>query len=289
MRSSSAHRLMPVVLLLMLVLQACVFSPAERAIRKGDELRGTEQYEDAIRQYRFVIEQYPRDRRIVTAYLKMGDVYLYNLNDTDMAQEQYDEVIKRRPLSRDALTAYERRVEISTKNGKLQAAIDNLSLILRYFPDEPRRNAFHHELAKNYIRMENPYQAQIELKEILNREDLDLELKPQVLFDLAEAYYMSGKLDEAEKYYRQVIQDYPDSSDIFNAKWGLSHCLEESGDLKGAMQIQEELKKEKNPKDGSAGGLVGDKLIDTKLKELKKRERSSGRVIEDKLIIKQKK
>jgi tetratricopeptide (TPR) repeat protein len=64
-----------------------------------------------------------------------------------------------------------------------------------------------------------------------------------VYFDIASAYFVEGggKLDKAIEYYSKLIDEYPESKLVMEARFYSAAALEEKGELAEALKAYEEL------------------------------------------------
>lgn len=158
-------------------------------------------YHEALLAYLLVEKDFPNSELARKAQMQVAEIYKYRLRD----------------FSR-AIVAYQKLVDAGIPNG------DRLL----------------YEIADAYFRLENFEQARIEF-ETLGKTYTTSELLPEVGYRIAVSWSLEGNLQEAEKAFRRVSQQWPDTPYALEARFGLAGVLEEEEQLREALQVLQEL------------------------------------------------
>jgi TolA-binding protein len=158
-------------------------------------------YQEALLAYLLVEKDFPQSALVRKAQLQVAEIYKHRLRDYGRA-----------------IVAYQKLIDQGAEGG------DRLQ----------------YEIADAYFRISNFEQARIEF-ELLVRQYQDSPLLPEAAYRLAVSASLEGALAEAEKAFRVVASQWPDSSFALEARFGLATVLEEREELLAALQILQEL------------------------------------------------
>lgn len=220
---------------------ACA-SRLDRAIAKADALRGTGDYQSALNAYQTILNEYPRNPKVAEVLLRVGDLYAFHLQERGQAMPVYRRVIQDWPWQPAALTVYERLATFAEEGGDYAGAIEALELLLQYFPAHPERDALRRRIGTFYLRLKSYTQARVEFARLLERSDLDAELRVQTLFDMAESYLLTNDATRALRYYDAIIAEYP-THELARRAWEQKiEAYTELGELGIADQLARELR-----------------------------------------------
>jgi|GEM_PF-2825666 len=217
------------LLLCALLLTACA-SRLERAIAQGDALRGTKDYSGALHAYEQIVAEYHQPK-VAEVFLRIGDLYAYNLKQTDQAVAYYRQVTTEWPWDPAALTAYQRLAESAEGSGDFTGSVEALEMLLRYFPSYPDRDRVRHRIGTLYLKLKNYDQAKIEFAELLRSKKLVPDVRAQVLFDLGETYFLNRQPEAAMPYYERFLEDFPLHPLAERVVKQLSACHEDLGQM----------------------------------------------------------
>lgn len=222
-------------------LNSCT-SRVDRAIAQADELRGTQQYEAALASYE-AIASTDSDPKVAEVWLRIGDLYYYNLQNPKKALQAYKTLIEKFTWQPAAMQAFERIALIEDAQGDYIGAIEALEMLLRYFPSHPNRHAMHHQIALYYMKMKDFGQSAIELNSLLSHDNVSADVKAVAMFDLGETYFMAGKLKEAAHWYQKVTSEFPDNELANRALQQKAKIYLELGEMGTARELEKKVKR----------------------------------------------
>lgn len=225
---------------LLTVLIACSQDPALSLFKKAEDTLARGLYQEAIDDYKVVVDKYPGSPYAPQARYKIGLIYHLFLMDTRKAQEAYTALLLIYPAGKEVPSARRALAEIYTQLGDYQKAIGEYEELVKTSWGE-ERDRFRYEIAMGYLRLNDIRQARIELQELL-RDSPFSEIAPQVYHQIAHLYHLEGNLQEAIKTYDRVIQSYPDSPYSKESVFEKATLLEETGNLREALTLYEKLK-----------------------------------------------
>jgi TolA-binding protein len=299
--------LVPVVFLAV----SCSGRKVETRLHWAEELKGTRKFDEALQVYKLITNNYPTDKKTATAYLKMGDLYLYTLKDSDNALIAFSKVVDRWPLLDDAREASLRRAEIFMNRDDVRDAIAEYERVYKRFPMHEERFQAKLQIAEGYLDLSDPYQASVELEEMLDGEDLGFfqndpgrkrfkswwacygkeclfdvadfrksklsdDLFSKALFNLGESYLFLEEFGKALNYFRILERKFPEVSFLMDARLGMVECLEKLNLMDEAIALQRRLIK-----------LYPDsEVVKKRIEALIKREEKSERPREEEWQIK---
>lgn len=241
-QGSSSH--LVVFLIAILCLVSCTTHKIDSQLKMAEELIGTRKFEEAVRQYKSIINRYPRNSKTAIAYLKIGDLHRYTFSNDKEALDAYSRVIEGWPLSSEAYDAHVKRVEIYKTQDKMRKVIDENEVLLANFPDHQDRFKTRLQIAEAYFYLYDPYQASVELEVILKDGEAPGEIRAKALFDLGESYLFLEKYDEALKSFEAVVKEFPEVPHVIDAQLRMVECLEKLDKPDEALQLQEKLLKD---------------------------------------------
>lgn len=222
-------------ILLLTVLISCSDDPATHAYQKADELLSKGQHQKAIKAYKNIAEKYQESILAPQAQYKIGQIYRLYLNDDHEAIRAYETLLLMYPYSKEVLSARKDMAEIYTRQGIYQKAITEYQWLIRN-SRSVEREKFHYEIAMCYLKMSDATQARIELQELV-KDSPSEELAAKIYFQIANTFYLEGKLKDAIKAYDDVINNYPDNLLAIEARFNKAVCLEETDNLRDALAL----------------------------------------------------
>lgn len=220
---------------------ACTGRKIDSQLRKAEELKGTRKFEEALSIYKLITDRYPDDPRTAEAFLKMGDLYFYTLGKPEEAMNSYSKVMGKWPLSESACEAALKRAEIFRSRDNPGRAIGEYEWALKYFPDYENRHNVRLQIAEEYLDMKDPYQASIELEELLKNDEIGEDVRAKALFDLGESYLFLKEYEKALKSLDTLIRKFPDVSYGVEARLRMIECLEKLERPEEVARSQKEL------------------------------------------------
>ena len=191
--------------------------PQNTYIWVSDYLREKEKYKEAIGLYDKFLKKHSESRLAETAYFGLGECY-YALGRWPEAIDNYSEAVAMR-----GPTLLESKISLGVsyaRDGKFERARPILVDISKSgVPEHEARALFWlGNMLFDEAKQEKDREAR---KKKLDRARLDFikveilynssDLRPESMFRVAEAFELSGDIEEAMKQYQKVVDEYPDS------------------------------------------------------------------------------
>jgi tetratricopeptide (TPR) repeat protein len=224
-------------------LISCAKDPVKDDFNRADKLCEKEHYEEAAAMFREIAILNPHSDYASEALFRSGTInYLY-LKQYDDAVEDFAYLVYYYP---DDDLAFESQADIvdiyMNKINNYGQAIVELRKLLENYPGHDDIDQYQYKLARCYYYMRDFDQARLEYLILLDSYRRT-KLKPDIYFDIANTYFVEGggKVDKALEYYGKLIEEYPKSPLIMEAKFYSAAALEEKGDLDGALKAYQEL------------------------------------------------
>lgn len=204
------------------------FARAELLVEEGD-------YEQAVKVFRTIYDRHPTFHWSPQALFQAAEVLNLYLKSYHEALLAYLLVEKDDPNGELSRRAQRQVAEIYKYRLRdfSRAIIAYQKLIDNGAPDSDR---LLYEIADAYFRLENFEQARIEF-ESLRKSYPGSELLPEVAYRIAVSWSLEGRLREAEKSFRQVALNWPQTPYALEARFGLAGVLEEEDNLREALEI----------------------------------------------------
>jgi TolA-binding protein len=158
-------------------------------------------YQEALLAYLLVEKDFPQSEVARKAQLKVAEIYKHRLRDYGRAIVAYQKLLDQGAEESDRLQ---------------------------------------YEVADAYFRISNFEQARIEF-DTLVRMHPGSPLLPEAAYRLAVSASLEGALAEAERAFRVVASQWPESPFALEARFGLATVLEEREELLAALQILQDL------------------------------------------------
>lgn len=274
------NRFLKVVILLLpicLLVFSCQSRKIDTRLRWAEELKGTRKFDEALQVYKLVVNNYPNDPKTAVAYLKMGDLYRFTMNDGEAALEAFSKATEKWPLTEAAREAALKKAEIFASRGNFRKAINEYEWVIKYFPGYPENAKIKLEVAEGYLSMNDPYQARVELENLIKDEEIDLnnkngghkadswwacfgteclfsvkelngeglsdEILSKSIYNLGESYLFMEEHAKALKYFRYLEKNYQDVPFLLDARLRIAECMEQLNMIDEALRYQMKLAK----------------------------------------------
>lgn len=226
---------------LVLLLSACLADEGRLRFERGEELRGSGRYDEAVKEFRWVATHYGKTDLAPLALFNAGELnYLY-LSEFDSALNTFRELLANYPWSDKCRPSQKYIAEIyMDKRHDYKQAIVEYQKAISYYGGAEESEKFQYEIAKAYFNLGNFAQQRIELHLLLSRFP-ETKLTGEAYYQIANSFYVEGKLDEAVQAYRKIIDVFPNTPLALESTFQLAACLEESEELKEAIELLEEI------------------------------------------------
>ena len=212
-----------------------MYDAAEKSLSEGG-------YREALEGYGRVIEEFPGSSFAAKSQYRIAGIYDRHLGGTDRALEAYSEVRYMYPDTPEARLASAAMAGIYSRGGDHRKAVEEYQLLLD--GPAPERLAYRRLIAAEYVMMNDFRQARIEYEELAASEGLPAELVPEILYQIASTYYISGQAIEAARRFDEIIRKYPEADIVMEARLGKGNALAEAGRTGEALDILRSLERE---------------------------------------------
>ncbi|MBI2346087.1 MAG: tetratricopeptide repeat protein [Deltaproteobacteria bacterium] len=266
-RLCSAQAFRIVCLAMALLGAACAARRIDRAVAKADALRGTQQYEAALKAYERIVLEYPTHPKIAEVLLRIGDLHHYTFADPERAAVAYQRIVTEWAWQPATSAAYRRLAELATGSDDHHAAINYYEQLLKYFPAHVERDVVRHLIGVSYFKQGQYAQARIELRGLLERDDVRPEVRAKANYDLAETYVAEHRSEAAIPYYERFVADYPEGELTKQAQLQLLQCYAEAGEMAKAMALEQTLRRQ----------FPRDPVVQNRLQQVQKLRATVGR------------
>lgn len=253
------------LLIFMLMILSCLGSACKSRtfdsdFRDAESRMGLGHTEDALESYINISKRYHDDPRRPAVLLKIAKLFETDRHDLRTAIDAYGRIIDQYPLTASSRTAREERAKLEQRRGNFDAAIEDLSALLKLFPDSEDHLRYRVLIGGVYLTSGQYSQARAELSPLLLDETVSADILEQALFTYAESFFLEGRSEDARKWYRVFIRNFPDSDLSDEVKLHLATCLEELGRLGAAREVTM-----------SAHGYPNKDVIDVRLNSIDER------------------
>jgi tetratricopeptide (TPR) repeat protein len=183
------------------------------------------------------------------------------------AIREYGMIAEEYPLTEPARVALEEKARLEHKEGDAESAIEDLSALLKLYPESSDRFRYRVLLSNVYMSIDKFSQARVELSPLLSDagvKEVPPDVLEQAVFTYAESLFLEDRREEAINWYQAFIENFPRSKVLDEAKLHLATCLEELGHLGAAKNLT-----------SSAGNYPNKKVVDARLDSINKRGQSA--------------
>ena len=183
-----------------------------------------ERSEEALNAFERVYQMDPEGELASDALLQAGNNAL-NLENYARAEELYQQVQQEFPTSHQAYPAQLHLGETYYRSQQFEKAKDTLEQAFAKVPDdnsvslELLADAYNY-LGLTYSQTDSPVLAISQFEQVLELTEAP-ELRANMLFNIAETYYKIGEYQQAESFYRWLLEEYPDAPEAQDAQFSL--------------------------------------------------------------------
>ncbi len=231
-----------VYILTMVVLLGCGGAERDSMFFKAEELLSHGRYQEALEHYARFVESYPESQFAPKSQYMIGYILSHHLSRPEDAMDAYAMVVNLYPDSIYTIKAREDMARLYSVSGDHRRSINQYHWLIEN-GTEGQRVEYRYRMALEYIKMNEFGQARVELKELL-KDGTTEEMTPQILYQIANTYYLEGNFQEAIATYDRIIEEYPNHPVYIEARLGKASVLEKQGSLKEALGLLSELERE---------------------------------------------
>jgi outer membrane protein assembly factor BamD len=203
--------------------------PAKDLYAEGESQLAKERYEDARTAFRKVVERHPQSGYAPKARFLLGEAY-YREGQFDKAIKEFEGFMAFYPRHeiadlvqfRLAMSYYDQMKPVEQDQEITRKAMEAFKVLVREYPESRyaadalaktdicRGRLAQKELwvASYYMNQGNPGAARQRLEKVIKEYPRTL-VMPEALFRLGEVYAGDGRADEAQRMFRQLVDEYP--------------------------------------------------------------------------------
>ncbi len=262
-----ATLLYPLIIFFLIIVSSCAKDPAGETFDRAENLFADGMFTEAIAAYSEVVRLYPESPYAPKSQLKLGLIYGRHLKDFKKALDAYSKLFFLYPRSKETIVAHRERAHIFSELGDPRRAIEEYQILLEK-DTFGKKDLYQYSIAMEYVKLNDLVQARIELQDLIDAYPSS-GLLPEAYYQVANTFYLEGRLKEAVKSFDKVIDRFGDLPVALEAALGKAASLEELGELTEALGILEDLKDHyPNPK-----------VVETRIEWIKKRLKEGPRKV----------
>lgn len=255
------------LLLFLSFLLGCAEQLSDLHFRRGEKFWRKGNAPAAIKELRLALNYNPSDRLREQVLLLMATVASGSMQDFKTSLWAHEERLRLISNPDQQLVVQKQIAEIYANDLRdFSQSINKYQRLLATHPQNSYEPEIRFEIARNYIRMENLQQANVELSELIN-------LFPKSTWAIQARYqqgniaYLNGSYKEARKIFQGIVNKYPGAEVAQYAIFGIGNCFEEEDDLLKAIESYKTIRKT-YPNRG---------ILEERISNLERRYRERGR------------
>lgn len=204
---------------------------AQQAWDNNDYTSAAARYEDFLRDN-------PRDPQAAQARFKVGNIYLHNLKQQELAIQHYIHLIEDFPKSPEIPQARQRLAESYAAAKKPREAIMEYENLLLTAPDFADKRRTRLNVADLYYDLNELGQALAEYQKVIANASYD-ELAERAQMRVGGIHLIRDEFEDAIIAYQIVAQQTQDAGLRRMARYGLADCYERTYKYNEAVKILE--------------------------------------------------
>jgi len=242
------------------LVHGCKSRTFDSDLRDAESNMGIGYTDDALEAYISIARKYPGESRRPVILLRIAKLFEASKGDIPTAIKAYGRVIDQYPITESSRVAREERARLEQKRGNLDAAIEDINALIKLFPDYPDRLRYTIILGSIYMADRKYLQVRAELAPLLEDKSAPSNILEEALFIYAESFFLEGRPEDAGRWYKTFLRNFPDSNLGDEARLHLATCLEEMGRLGAARVVTR-----------SASSYPNRRVIDARLSSIDER------------------
>jgi tetratricopeptide (TPR) repeat protein len=213
-------------------------------------------YPEAERLFKLVISDYPdNEDTIFNANVRIAEINA-DQGKTDDAIEHIRKVIQDWEFYYGIGNAYRVLADIYMKRAEPDKAYAAIQEFIGKHQDDKKFVYEGNRLLAELYQRANRQDDALRVYLAMIASGVEEESPHWVYMRVADIYLVQGKIDDAEKTYKEVIAKYPKIDDAqINALWGMARIAERRGDIAGATKLVQQVI-DRFPKSDSVPGLM---------------------------------
>ncbi len=175
-------------------------------------------YQNAKFTFLDFIARFPKDDRIVDSKVRLAESY-YATRDFESSAKIYDNLLKGNDQTDKNLLRYQYALTLYNM-GKKDDAISELKKVIKDAKGTQLEENSRFMIGWIYLKSQDYDHAIASYNDFLSNSD-DSTIVPIVFYNLGDSYYNLEQFGTASRYYEKVLNDYPNSPQVYDAFNGL--------------------------------------------------------------------
>ena len=216
----------------------CNGSDGDADYEKAEQFWQRKMYGLAAQSYEHFASQHPKHPKAAQSLYKAGFLYAYYLTDYPRAIQLFHRLIALHPESPYCLEAHRSLAEnYATRLRQYPQAIAQYQRVIELERRAGRDvSPYYYEVGRSYFLMGDTNQA-LEVYERICRETPEGEYADSAAFQIGFIRFLEGDCEAAEKSFRFLLGQYPDSAWTFDGMLHLARCLERINRLDESREL----------------------------------------------------
>ncbi len=243
MTSRAARGLVAAASLLVILNPACS-DPVRERFERAEKAFLDKKMDAALAGYRSIPIDFPQSRYAPTALLRQGDLFGSYYRNAEAALEAYGSLLFNYPGSSEAPFALKRRAEIRLLQVfDYASAAGDLERLRRQYPSFEQMDDVMLLLAKAYGGLPDPARQGKVLSDLIDHYP-DSPRVMEARWLTAYVLLAQGKYPDADREFRMILSLVSDRKEAARARWGLAQAMEGEGNLEEALVQYEAIRED---------------------------------------------
>ena len=221
----------------LLPLLACTNS-TDLEMQRGERALAAGQYEKAVHHFRRVMKNEPTEDKSLKAAEKAAEASLFELKDFTQALTFYKHIVIHSGNRDQILAAQKKVAEIVFRNlGDYEQAVREYYRLLELPHTPQEKMEYQLNLARAYFFLNNFYQSQVEIDQILKDRPREHPDNFPALLLRANIYVSTKETDKAIEAFTELTELFPERSNAEQIYLNLAMSYEEKKNFDKAIEI----------------------------------------------------
>jgi TolA-binding protein len=195
-------------------------------------------YGNAVYSFSDFIKDYPNDKKIIDAKIRLADSYFGNKNYSS-ASKVYRELYTSGKMPLNSPQDHFQYAQALYKAGSSTEAINEFRRIQERFPNSEFADRSLYLMGWIHFQENNYNEAIAGYRNVFAKYP-STSLGPMLYYSIGDAYFNQSKYDSAIVNYQRVINQFPNSNNIFDAVNGLQYSYVAMGQPEKAVSLIDE-------------------------------------------------
>lgn len=218
-------------------LLACT-SSVDLEMQRGEKALEAGDYEKAVHHFRRVMKADSSQEKSLRAAEKAAQASLFELKNFHEALSFYKHIVIHSSDRAQMLAAQKKVAEIVFRNlGEYEQAVREYFRLLELPHTDKEQQEYRLALARSYFFLNNFYQSQVEIDQILKGRPREHPENFSALLLRANIFVSTKETDKAIEAFKEIIELFPERSKDEQIYLSLAMCYEEKKDFDRAIEI----------------------------------------------------